>query len=492
MNARSFLLTLGVVLLPVTYVLTVYLDQGAWLFAGTRAAVLTAVIAFAIIAFASFLLRDHLRGALLGACVIAMLVVWQLPALTLTLGLVAIAIALDAALAGRTGRGQPRDVELLHGALGFFGLLILSVTVLQFGLRGQITGFSPSAAAAEPAPGAPDVWLVLLDGYPRADALQRNWRYDNSAFIDGLEDLGFFVADKSRSNYNSTKLTLPSMLNMASLRDMEPWSGYAKPADAPAADRVRALQHNRAFDLLREHGYRIISVGAGYTHVDVRTGDEFIDAGTADVVELHLLGDSAFGELIRVVMPGLGERQIQTRIEANLGVIDELAREDVGRPRFVFDHIPAPHPPFVFAESDRPIVPLQDIFAYSADSYGEGLLREAYRQHITHLNNLVLESLRELVAVTGDESVIIVMSDHGSRTHGHSDKLSPEDVAEQFSTLFAARTPDEASIFDDDIMTVNVLSTVFDHYLGTDLPRVTGVTESLDGTQYEGPSPLGA
>jgi arylsulfatase A-like enzyme len=139
----------------------------------------------------------------------------------------------------------------------------------------------------------------------------------------------------------------------------------------------------------------------------------------------------------------------------------------------------------VFGETTHPYATTANVFDYPVDLLGNDLMREVYREHIDHLNELVLESLTSLVDTVGEDSIIIVMSDHGSRTYGHEHTLTPDDVAEQFSSLFAARTPDGTELFDDEVMTVNVLSTVFDHYLGTDFPPAPVVTESLDGTQYD-------
>ena len=62
------------------------------------------------------------------------------------------------------------------------------------------------------------------------------------------------------------------------------------PADAPAAERIRALQDSPAFETLRDHGCHLTSISPGYTTSDVRAVDDDVDAGTADVFEMHLLG----------------------------------------------------------------------------------------------------------------------------------------------------------------------------------------------------------
>lgn len=148
--ARSILLALGVVALPVAYVLSVYLDQGVVLATGVRAALVTAVAAAVVVMLASLLLRDSRRGALVGACVIAVVFLWFIPALALLFALLAGAVVVDGLLAGRTGRVSPRDVRWLHGALGGFGLLLLSLTLVQFGLRGQVVLPAPPRRVSGP------------------------------------------------------------------------------------------------------------------------------------------------------------------------------------------------------------------------------------------------------------------------------------------------------------------------------------------------------
>ena len=60
----------------------------------------------------------------------------------------------------------------------------------------------------------PDIYYIILDGYGRQDALMEDYGYDNTAFLNFLEEQGFFVADCSRSNYSQTKFSLLTSLNM--------------------------------------------------------------------------------------------------------------------------------------------------------------------------------------------------------------------------------------------------------------------------------------
>ena len=59
--------------------------------------------------------------------------------------------------------------------------------VAEFPLR-------PHAAVVAARPDLPDMYFILLDGYPRADKLQSVFGIDNTGFIYALEERGFFVA----------------------------------------------------------------------------------------------------------------------------------------------------------------------------------------------------------------------------------------------------------------------------------------------------------
>ena len=60
----------------------------------------------------------------------------------------------------------------------------------------------------------PDVYFIVLDTYTRGDALIRDFGYDNSAFLEELRSMEFYIADCSRSNYEKTQGSLIATLNL--------------------------------------------------------------------------------------------------------------------------------------------------------------------------------------------------------------------------------------------------------------------------------------
>ena len=84
---------------------------------------------------------------------------------------------------------------------------------------------------------APDVYVILLDGYARADVLANAFGYDDSPFLDGLRSDGFEVADASHSNYLVTNLSVSSLPELPPAR---------RHPGAPAAHRGSRRDRGRA------------------------------------------------------------------------------------------------------------------------------------------------------------------------------------------------------------------------------------------------------
>ena len=65
----------------------------------------------------------------------------------------------------------------------------------------------------------PDIYYLILDAHTRSDVLLDSFQYDNTDFIAELEEIGFYVADCSQTNYWRTEYSLSSTLNLNYLQD---------------------------------------------------------------------------------------------------------------------------------------------------------------------------------------------------------------------------------------------------------------------------------
>jgi hypothetical protein len=128
----------------------------------------------------------------------------------------ATAAALAAVFHLRAGRGL--SIFLLVAGAAALGLAGGELLLYRLSADAK----APLAAAATDRPSPADtpvargsnVYFIVLDTYARADVLSEVAAFDNRPFLAALEKRGFYVAERSNSNYPVTTLSLSSTLNM--------------------------------------------------------------------------------------------------------------------------------------------------------------------------------------------------------------------------------------------------------------------------------------
>ena len=100
----------------------------------------------------------------------------------------------------------------------------------------------------------PDVYHIILDSYGRDDMLAG---YDNSSFLEALEERGFYVAREATSNYRNTIESLASSLNLAYLHDIKP-----RPPEN-RSDAIALVQSNALAATLKSLGYTYVHLESG-------------------------------------------------------------------------------------------------------------------------------------------------------------------------------------------------------------------------------------
>ena len=70
------------------------------------------------------------------------------------------------------------------------------------------------------SPATPDIYVILLDGYARADALRQVFGVDESASSASSQERGFGVSSRALTNYPNTVQVLMAMFNMRLLADI--------------------------------------------------------------------------------------------------------------------------------------------------------------------------------------------------------------------------------------------------------------------------------
>jgi hypothetical protein len=283
----------------------------------------------------------------------------------------------------------------------------------------------------------PNVYLILLDAYPRHDTLMSYFEHDNEPFLNALRDRGFDVAEESESGYVSTILTVPSILHVRRVEELlaEPWEG------SDAQHRL-LWQHLNAAPIPQAYeaaGYTTYSIISGAPALDWRTADIVLDNRWLTFFESHLIERGVLGW----IFPDRSLHHASYRASV-LDAFDYLESSAGTSKRFVLAHILSPHDPYAFAPDGSPAAPCDSPLCTNHVGPPNPTLADRFTGQLQFLNGRILEAVDHIIEADPD-GVVIVFSDHGLRR-------DPDDLPEWTRTLFAARN----ATYPDDVTTIDI------------------------------------
>jgi len=488
-------------LLVFVIILAFWMDAVVSPFAAFRSFAIGIVGATVLTVLPGLLLRNRHAGgvaatAIIGVLytkhvvrlVVALMPQMPLPVLMLWLLAMVIAVVLVVRMVLRIARRL--DWTEATWLLNRLALLLVFASLLTGLLNGKLgrfvadlhqgPGLATGQHAAREAALPPDIYVVLLDGYPRQDVLKAAFDYDNTPFITALEQRRFTLSNHAHSDYLWTHLSLPSLLHMSYIEGIKPMQesiAGTRPLHPGLYDTVN---HNPTFDFAHTHGYQTVGVGAGFEQLAPRLADVYLDAGEMNEYEIKLLNSTWLGQVVSFVAPTFASAQQADRIRTTLGYLDQVATAPHSQPRLVLAHVPSPHQPTVF-RSDGSVLPVPiDDFFYSDSPLEKGIPHDQfvaqYRDHLTYLNGLVLDAVDRVIADSSRPPVIILWSDHGSASRvdwltTEPEDAPPDELLERTGTLLAALTPGKTNVYPDDPSPASVMRYLFDAYFGTHFGR---------------------
>jgi hypothetical protein len=488
-------------------VLTAVIVVGFWMdaivspYAAFRGLVIALVGAALFTAMMSLILRSRHAGGLAVSALIAVLYSKHLVRLIVDLGpqmpppvlvLWLLAMLAGAGLVARIVIRASRRLDWLSATslMNRIALILLVASIATGLLNGKLArgasdlqqgggleSTSPQVAENELEP---DIYVVMLDGYPREDVLDFAFGYDNKPFVRALEQRGFAVAGRSHSDYLWTHLSLTSLFHMAFVEDIPVIQEIAAGMRPIHPGLFDAVNNNPVFDVAHSHSYQVVAIGGGFEQLTPRKADVYLDRGEMNDYELGLLNSTYLGQVLSFFAPTLASGQHADRIRSTLRYLGEVARAPHSQPRLVFAHVPTPHQPTVF-RSDGETIPVPIDNGFYADSpveKGVPIYRfiAQYRDHLGYLNGLILESLDEVLAESDRPPVIVFFSDHGSASRVNWATTRPADadpkrLAERTGSFLAALTPGKTDVFPDDPSPASIFRYLFDSYFGTSYGR---------------------
>jgi hypothetical protein len=436
-------------------------------------ALLSFVFGFLVAAAVSGGFRRRRRAALaVGTIAVLVLLMWPLYTIV------------GAIVADRFGIGLLSDVipvlvaaglvwaAARHGSTraGLFALtavLLLFIGALWFQLSDRVVGAPAAVEIAAPAPNAPDVLVVVLDGYPRADVLADDFGYDNGALLDALGRRGFVTSEAAVTGYSVTWASLAAMLDLG----YPIGEGLVSEADHAELRRLRSgdAAMVRTF---KAAGYEAIFFENAWdgSHCG-RAYDRCLRPGII-YRSLYRLGEltplaGPLRNLFVDPFAALGPPQL-----SELGA---LVAEPSERPRLIISHATIPHPPLNLDAECTLVRGTGRSGLHLARSATDDTSRvvDAYAGQLRCVNTLVLGAVDALLAADPD-AMVMITSDHGSdlRAQMFTDPTEWTDAAvrERVGILSAHRLPGCDAEVPSDVSLINGARIITSCALDVDLP----------------------
>jgi hypothetical protein len=363
------------------------------------------------------------------------------------------------------------ELESLSRVLNMVSIILLVIPVVQIGvfewhMHRSVTATGRAAATiitqavpSLPKDQLPDVYYIILDGYPRQDMLQRYHHFDNNEFIKELDAIGFYVPFCSQSNYANTNLSLASSLNMNYLEGLN--------QNIHAINLIDSIKQSKTRQFLKGLGYNIVSFDSGIMFTEFWDADYYINKNRPVVRSFFDFTQLSEFEVLFVRTTVL--RLVEESKTAWLDAIFQNPRRDAYEriifefdqlenapslpgPKFVFVHILAPHsPPYTINADGAFVVPR------SVDS--------ALGNELQFVNKRTLEVVSAIIAKSKKPPIIIIQGDHGL------------DAEARMANLIAYYFPNGgAKVLYPTITPVNSFRLVFDTYFGQKFPLLPDVS----------------
>ena len=383
---------------------------------------------------------------------------------------------------------RPELARRLGTILNFGSLVLLAAPVYQIALpfyaasfpqvdelSRESVGFDRRVAEAKakfPPDKLRDIYFIVLDEYPRSGSPEH---FDNSAFVQELENRGFYVAPQARSNYRRTTFSIPSALNME-------YVGDGSSADDAESRRLFEMADNhRLGRILKTLGYKYVHVSSGWLATSTNSNADLVVDFTPSgrvISGTDTRAPSLFATYARLsgrltttflrttaASPFLSHRfsaeddlpyewRHPFRTLAWLDFMKEVAT--LKGPKFVFAHLLKPHGPYSF---DRHGNITFDLGGWSDDH--DPTVSEPFYGTVLYMNARMLEVIDAILDDYEEPPIMVIAGDHG---HERDDPSISNDI------LAAYLLPDggESAIYPS-ITSVNHFRAILDYYFGLNL-----------------------
>ena len=259
----------------------------------------------------------------------------------------------------------------------------------------------------------PNIIYIVPDRYGGIDQLKDYFGYDNSNFINALEDRGFIIGKDSRSNYPRTYASLLSTLN----------SSYIEASDTKNTRRLAypAITNSYAYTNLHKLGYELYNLNNWWEGTRSISNEEFnfyheyINAYQSPLY-YYIDQKTPFNSIRRQLEYVLTKKKtnswlphVNCEIPKNqFKKLSDLTKNE-NNGLFVFAHFLVPHPPYLLNASGDCIANIRSMQEVKQDPEAN---KPQYLEYLQFFNDQILK-IFDAMLKTNKNFIFIIQSDEG-------------------------------------------------------------------------------
>jgi hypothetical protein len=315
--------------------------------------------------------------------------------------------------------------------------------------------------------------------------MQTDFNYDNTYFIDFLQENQFYIAEQSYTNFNWTSLSLGSSLNMDYVQNL----GIDLVFGNYPAIFVDPIRHSRVRTQLEQIGYKTIAFRTSYIPTEMIDADIYFAPASEDLDQLRKpLSLNSFESMLLRSTAGLilwdvAGSNVRNWVKERTSYPSDVLRQtildqfsnlalvpSIPGPKFVFAHIVAPHPPFLFGPNGE-FLSQEDVFTLAdTDDLSNPNKAEFFKDQAIYITARVMETVEALLENSTTPPIIIIQADHGPCIGVMSCSEGPG-LKQKFAILNAYHLPSGCSEYLYPTITpVNSFRIVFNCYFDAQYP----------------------
>jgi len=296
----------------------------------------------------------------------------------------------------------------------------------------------------------PDIYYIVLDSYPNQECMTDVLNFNNEDFTSHLKSKGFFISKNNRSNYNFTRFSIPTTLNINYLSMKKIENGiYMFKKNENSYNRLKKrIENSRLVSYLESMGYN------KYLDTPIIDKKYFSIEFNINLLYMTILVSPYISNYVATFL---------LREYAILNLKSWVHYEDIKKPIFYFKHVIIPHVPYMFDRYGN----IPDFFSSNVEKLFVEQLRYT-NIHAEKIIDNILSNYKEkkpIIIIQGDHGPDIIIKDKEKR------------MKIRASILNAAYLPDaKENIFYDGMTSVNTFRIILNKYFGTNLELLPDIT----------------